>query len=131
MYFLVLDYNNLIYIYLKGELYLYKFIKRYKIIIFVVLADLFLFWLLNYSGFVIPFISPSIEQYQNSGTSFPRNYNQMLIWFILHFPTSIVFESLSQRITGSEVLTSLSVIQTGLIAYIIEKRSRRIKSNNN
>ena len=74
------------------------------------LVDLFLFWLLNYSGFIVPLISPSIEQYQSSGTSFPLNFNQTLIWFLLHFPTSIVLETLSESITGSEVLTSISVI---------------------
>jgi hypothetical protein len=110
---------------------MYVFLKRYKIVIIVMLVDLFLFWLLNYSGVIVPFISPSIEQYQNSGTSFPRNFNQIFIWVVLHFPTSIVLGNLSQSITGSEVLTSISVIQTGLIAYFFEKRFRRKKEAEN
>ncbi len=110
---------------------MYVFLKRYKIAVIVMLADLFLFWLLNYSGYIVPFISPGIEQYKNSGTSFPRNYNQILIWIVLHFPSSIVFETLSQRITESELLTSLSVIQTGLIAYFCEKRIKRINDARN
>lgn len=61
-------------------------IKKHKTIIIVLSVDLFLFWLLFYSGIVLPFINPSIELYKNSGTSFPRNANQMFLWFCLQLP---------------------------------------------
>lgn len=60
--------------------------KELKIIIIALLLDLFLFWFLFYSGIVLPFINPSIELFEKSGTSFPRNTNQMILWFCLQLP---------------------------------------------
>lgn len=96
------------------------FLKKYKIVIIAVLADLLLFWLLFYSKVVLPFINPSVEQYKEMvrmGTSFPRDTNQMIIWIILHLPSSYI----TSGIARNDKFLFLSVIQTGLITYYIDK----------
>lgn len=104
-------------------------LNKHKIVIAVVLVDLFLFWLLFYSGIVLPLINPSIEQYNEmmaKGTSFPRNTIQMLIWIFLHFPASYIVDT----ITKDGKFMFLSVVQTGIITYFISKftkRRRKIK----
>jgi hypothetical protein len=100
-------------------------IKRHKIVIVFVLVDLFLFWMLFYSGIVLPFINPSIEEYRKSFTSFPRNANQIFLWIIIHMPSSIIIGKILEGIKGSDIFLSLSIIQTGLITYFIEKYIRR------
>lgn len=99
---------------------MFNFFKRYKIVIIVVFTDLFLYWLLFYSGIVLPFINPSLEQYKEmviKGTSFPRNTNQILIWIFLHLPSSYIIDG----ITRNDRFLFLSVIQTGLMTYYIHK----------
>jgi hypothetical protein len=93
------------------------FVKRHKYIIIFVCLDLFLFWVLFYSGIVLPFVNPSMKEYNKDITSFPRNYGQMLIWVFLHFPTSIILDT----VTSNDRLLFLSVFQTGVIVYFIEK----------
>ncbi|KAJ52705.1 hypothetical protein BD780_001631 [Clostridium tetanomorphum] len=97
-------------------------IKKHKIVVIVVLVDLFLTWLLAYSGIVLPYISPSVESYRCSGTSFPRDYIQKLIWLFMHVPTSLFIDARLGGITTSNGFVFLSVLQTGLIAYYLEKK---------
>ncbi|MCX7708796.1 MAG: hypothetical protein N2484_02985 [Clostridia bacterium] len=96
-------------------------LRKHKIVVITILADLILFWLLFYSGLVVPWISPSLEEYNASGTSFPRNYNQILLWFALHLPSSLLIESARESIKGPQLLLSLCTIQTGFIALFIQK----------
>lgn len=100
-------------------------IKKHKIVIITLLIEILLFWFVFYSGIVIPFINPSIEEYENhikGGTSFPRDYTQMLLWYLIHMPSSLIIDSVFS--SGYEVLLSLSVIQNCFIAYLIEKHIR-------
>jgi len=109
-------------------------IKKHKVVVIVVLVDLLLTWLLVYSGIVLPYISPSIEQYRLSGTSFPRDYAQKLFWLIIHAPTSILIDGKLGGITNSNIFAFLSVLQTGLIAYYLEKiilLKKKSKTKNN
>jgi predicted acyltransferase len=101
------------------------FLKRNKIFIIVLLTDLFLYWFLFYSGVVLPFINPSVEEYNNTMTSFPRNASQMFIWIFMHFPTSYILLS----ITKNDMYLFLLVIQTSVIAYFIEKFIQRKRSS--
>ncbi len=101
-------------------------LKRYRIVIIVMLADFLLFWILDRSIIVLPFINPSAEQYKEmllAGTSFPRNTNQMIMWIILHLPTSYIIGSIAR----SDIYQSLSVIQTGVIVYYIDKYNKQRK----
>jgi hypothetical protein len=109
---------------LKRRNYMLDFLKKHKIVIIVVAVDLFLYWILYYSGVVLPFINPNIEEYNKIINSAPRNIGQMVIWMLLHFPTSYVLES----ITRNDTYLFLSVIQTGVITYFIEKFIQRRKS---
>lgn len=107
---------------------MFYFLKKNKIVIIVVLTDLFLYWLLFYSGVVLPLINPSVEQYKKMvimGTSFPRNTNQAFIWICLHFPTSYIIDSRSDK------FLFLSVVQTGVITYYLEKFIQRKKRTRN
>lgn len=64
-------------------------LKKHKIVVAILMIDLFLYWLLLYSGVILPFINPSVELYEiykNSGTGFPRNTNQYFLWFYLQIP---------------------------------------------
>ncbi|MCY6370703.1 hypothetical protein [Clostridium ganghwense] len=99
-------------------------IKKHKIVIIVVLIDLLLTWLLAFSGIVLPYINPSIEQYRLSGTSFPLDFNQKLIWLIMHAPISLFIEAKLGGITttNSNVFVFLAVLQTGLIAIYLDKK---------
>lgn len=111
---------------------MFYFIKKHKIVILVMIVDLFIYWLLFCSGVVVPFINPNIYQYKGMllrGTSFPRNTNQMLIWFLLHLPTSYIIAGTIDK------FIFLSVIQTGIIAYFIQEfiqhiNRKRIKAYN-
>ena len=103
---------------------MFHFLRKNKIVIIVVSTDLFLYWLLFYSGVVLPLINPSVDQYKKMvimGTSFPRNTNQALIWIYLHFPTSYIIGSRSDK------FLFLSVVQTGIITYCLEKFIQRKK----
>jgi hypothetical protein len=102
------------------EVYMFNILKRHKIVIIVILTDLFLFWLTFYSDIILTFINPSIEDYSISDTSFPRNYAEVLFWYLVHMPSSIVLENILGHIVESKVYLSLSIIQTDLIAYFIE-----------
>ena len=98
------------------------FLRKHKIVITLVLSDLFLYWFLFYSGVVLPFINPSVVQYKKMllrGTSFPRNTNQMLIWYLIHFPTSYIIAGIMDK------LIFLSAIQIGIITYFIQKIIKR------
>lgn len=68
---------------------MFNILKKHKMIIIVALVDFFLFWLLFYSGIILPFINLSIESYKNSGTSFPRDTHQKILWICLQFPIII------------------------------------------
>lgn len=73
---------------------MFTILKKHKIISIIVLIDLFLYWLLCQSNIVLPFINPSIELYEthkNSGTSFPRNTNQIVLWICLQIPAIFYF----------------------------------------
>ncbi len=94
-----------------------KLLKNHKFITAWVLGDLFLFWILFYSGIVLPYINPSVEDYNAHITSFPRNAAQMYLWIVLHMPTSWI--GIVLRLPDQ--LLAFSVIQTGVIAYFIEK----------
>jgi len=65
---------------------MFNILKKHKVIIIILLFDLFLYWFLFYSGIVLPYINPSLESYSKSGTSFPRNTNQCFLWFYLQIP---------------------------------------------
>ena len=107
-----------------------NFLRRYRIVIIVVLTDLLLFWVLFRSIVVLPFINPSVEQYKillNGGTGFPRNTNQMIMWIILHLPTSYIIGGIAR----SDMYQFLSVIQTGLITYYIDKHLKQRKKIEN
>lgn len=98
-----------------------NFVRKHKLIVIVVLVDLLLTWLLVYSDIILPYISPSIEQYRVSGTSFPRDFNQKLFWIFMHAPTSLFVEATIGVTTSSNVFVFLPVLQTGLIAYYLDK----------
>jgi hypothetical protein len=73
------------------------------------LVDLLLYFLLFHSGLVLPWINPTLEEYNNTVTSFPRDYAQKLIWILIHFPTSWLLSMRSDR------FLALSVIQYPLL----------------
>jgi hypothetical protein len=102
-------------------------IKKHKLVVIVIIIDLFLTWLLAYSDIVLPYINPSIEQYKGLGTSFPRDYAQKMIWMFTHAPSSIFIDTKLGGITNSNAFVFLPVIQTGLIAFLVEKIVHRFK----
>ena len=104
--------------------HMFHFLRKNKIVIIVVFTDLFLYWFLFYSGVILPLINPSVDQYRKMvimGTSFTRNTNQALIWIYLHFPTSYIIGSRSDK------FLFLSVVQIGIITYCLEKFIQRKK----
>ena len=123
-------YSN--YIFIRGDQNVYNSIKKHKFVAIAVLVDLFIFWLLFYSGFIIPFINPSLEQYQRSGTSFPRNYNQTLIWILLHTPTSFLIDpivgSIANKVRYANALYAFASFQTGILAYFLNKYYKQRKA---
>lgn len=64
-----------------------KIINHRKILT-ILLIDLFLYILLVKSNIVLPYINPSIEEYSKV-TSFPRNTNQVIMWYALQIPISM------------------------------------------
>ena len=94
-----------------------NFINRHKIVIIAVIVDIILYWILFCSGVIFPFINPDVGEYSKRITSFPRNGGQILVWMFIHLPTSFIIDI----IPNYEKFMFLSVIQTGIIAYIIEK----------
>jgi len=99
------------------------FLKRHKTVIIVVLIDLLLYWLIFCTDVVLPFINPSVEEYKHmvtTGTTFPRDTSQQLLWIFMHVPTSAIM-----NITTNDKFLFLSVIQTGVITFYIERYIRR------
>lgn len=71
---------------------MFNILKKHKIIFIILIIDLFLYWLLFYSGIVLPFINPSVEQYKiliKQGTSFPRETNQCFLFMWLQIPITL------------------------------------------
>lgn len=100
---------------------MFSFLKKHKIIFIAVSVDMFLYWLLFLSGIVLPFINPSIAEYPF--TSAPRGVGQMLMWEALHIPTSLIFEFVIPNMN----FQIFSIVQTGIIAYFIERLILRKK----
>jgi len=113
--------NNSLIIKLK-EVFMLASIKKYKIVVIVVIVDLVLTWLVVFSGICLPLINPSIEHYAASGTSFPRDYTQKLIWMVLHAPISVIIDLKLGGILKDNVFVFLGVLQTGLIASYVNKK---------
>lgn len=63
-------------------------LSKHKRVISLVVLDAILYILLVKSNIVLPFINPSIENY-SMVTGFPRNTNQVLLWYMLQIPVSI------------------------------------------
>ena len=111
------------------EDFMFGFLKRHKIVIIVVLIDLLLYWIIFCTDVVLPFINPSVEEYKHmvaTGTTFPRNTTQIVFWVFMHAPTSAI----TSIITRSDNFLFLSVVQTGVITFYIEKFIRRRRDKN-
>jgi hypothetical protein len=100
----------------KGEATV-RLIKKHKFVVICVLIDILLFWLLFYSGLILPFINPTLEDYQAILNSAPRHAGQMGLWLMAHMPTSGLISALHL----AEPFLILSIFQTAVAAYGIEK----------
>ena len=76
------------------------------------MVDLLLYWVIFYSGATLPFINPSVEEYQRQVTSFPRNAGQCYAWVAVHVPAALIGRF------GDRYLV-FAVAQTGLIFFVI------------
>lgn len=85
--------------------------KVTKICLWVLVLDAAVYWLLFYSGLVLPFINPSVEEYNAARTSFARHANQCMVWTVAHFPVSFLIAHISER------FLVLSAVQYPLIIY--------------
>ncbi len=99
-----------------------------KLALCAIAVDLLFYWVVFHSGIVLPVINPSIEEYQQRVTSFPREAGQQMGWILLHFPTALVASSLK---LPDRYLVYL-VGQTGLIffalGFLIDRRQGRSSS---
>lgn len=71
---------------------MFNILRKHKIVFIILMTDLFLYWLLFYSGVILPFINPSAEEYitlVKHGTSFPRETNQCFLWMFLQVPITL------------------------------------------
>ncbi len=85
---------------------------KFKLPLYFVIIDILLYLFLFHSGITLPIINPSVEEYNQQFTSFPRDYMQKIVWIGLHVPTSFAVDS-----TFGDNLLGLSVVQTGLIFF--------------
>jgi len=94
----------------------------YKIALIVLGLELIAYFLLFHCGIVLPFINPSIEEYNKTVTSFPRDYGQWLLWMYIHYPMSALMAAINEN------LTVLAVLQYPLIVVVIGKilENRRV-----
>ena len=96
-----------------------RILKRNKFMLIVIVVEILFFWLIFYSGVVFPIINLSSEEYKKAFTSFPRDYTQKMIWYLLHVPSSFIVENC---FSDYEILQSLSIIQTCFLAYLIKRK---------
>jgi len=87
---------------------------RYKLAIWAVIVDFLLYLFLFQSGIVLPFINPSVTEYSQQMTSFPRNAMQEYVWMGLHVPASLVYINFP---FAEVVVVVLSLFQAGLIFF--------------
>ena len=100
---------------------MFNILKKNKIVFIILITDLFLYWLVYYSGIVLPFINPSIEEYELLATSFPRDTHQLYFWILLRVPIALfmfgyvlkhlfVHKKLSATLLALPILYSISCI---------------------
>jgi len=97
--------------------------KIYKICLVVLAVDLFSYWLLFHSGVVLPYINPTIEEYNKTLTSFPRDYGQSILWYSIHIPLSSLIGMINENFLVLAIL-QYPLILLGINA-IITKRQKK------
>ncbi|WP_105613997.1 hypothetical protein [Vallitalea okinawensis] len=97
-------------------------IKKHKFVMITFIIEVLLFWIVFYSGIILPFINPSIDEYETlvqGGTSFPRDYIQGLLWHLLHAPSSLIIDSILP--SGFDLFFLIAIFQNCFIVHLIEK----------
>jgi hypothetical protein len=98
--------------------------RIYKVCVLVVLIDLLLYLLLFHCGIILPFINPSVEVYNKSFTSYPRDTMQKVVWALFHFtaiPIAKLF-SLNEKYLFLLIIQDVWVIL--LVNYIFFRKKR-------
>ena len=99
--------------------------KNWKMAIILVTGlDVVIYLLLFHSGKIFPIINPSVAEYNQHLTSFPRDYMQKLLWLIFHWPSAFMLD----RIAGARWI-ALSILQwppiLAAIGYFLSRRRSR------
>lgn len=95
----------------------------YKICLVVFVIDILLYLFLFHSGVVLPGINPSLQEYNKALTSFPRDYNQKLLWILFHMPLSSLIGSINVN------YLAISTIQYPLIIIGLYKLIVKLRTN--
>ena len=96
--------------------------KITKICLSILTIDAVVYLILFHSGIVLPFINPTVEEYNAMNTSFPRDYAQAIYWIVAHYPSSVLISLISER------FLVLSTAQTPLIIYGVNWLVRKLKN---
>jgi hypothetical protein len=86
---------------------------KFKLPMALVILDILIYLFLFHSGVVLPFVNPTVAEYNQMQTSFPRDAGQKMTWILFHIPTSAVVD----KNFGDRFLW-FSIFQTGVIFFV-------------